>query len=557
MAALASAPTTSSNPLPNPAAAVKSPVVAPPSTPPVTDVTPSLWDQALQMAQQSLAAQTAPLQNEITANNAEADANAQAETADAAAAAKMLEQIAPAISSIYGNGVNDIGTLAKGFSTDFQNTVDQAGGNVNDLLAKIGAPAGQMVDPSKARDAADVLYGLGGFIPGQSFAQQGAAYAGAAAELPASAILMGQVNSAKVYTDNAAANAKINQSIAELAGKLPGDAMTNYKDLSTLALNDAKFRETLKKDGIDAAYKQATLKLDALKYSTSVKEFNIKSGQAQQRLQLDAAKFAQSTLNQNRNYALALERVGISAKRLQLSIIGNEYKAQHGGFTQAQITKFQTKLDGIYANPPKSLDKGMNGYQTFLSTALKKGIPFSTAVQYANRVFPTDQQNLGPLQSLPSVAQDWAGAVSAAGLTPGQANAEITGRAPAPVSDPQKRSYQSYAFNQFGKFGWSEQDAAALQKLWDGESGWNPGATNKSSGAAGIPQALGHTLPPDYATNPHAQINWGLDYIHGRYGSPARAWAFWQATVNKDAALAPPDLQAEAAQWIQKGYAGY
>ena len=45
-----------------------------------------------------------------------------------------------------------------------------------------------------------------------------------------------------------------------------------------------------------------------------------------------------------------------------------------------------------------------------------------------------------------------------------------------------------------------------------------------SSGAYGIPQSLGHGHPydlGDYA----AQINWGLSYIKGRYGSPNVAWA--------------------------------
>ncbi len=48
-----------------------------------------------------------------------------------------------------------------------------------------------------------------------------------------------------------------------------------------------------------------------------------------------------------------------------------------------------------------------------------------------------------------------------------------------------------------------------------------------------------------------------MNYIKNTYGSPARAWAFWQATVNKNAALAPPDLQSRANYWISKGYGGY
>jgi len=51
---------------------------------------------------------------------------------------------------------------------------------------------------------------------------------------------------------------------------------------------------------------------------------------------------------------------------------------------------------------------------------------------------------------------------------------------------------------------------------------------NKSSGAAGIPQALGHGHVFNLG-DPRAQIAWGLDYIAGRYGTPSRAYSAWQA----------------------------
>lgn len=79
------------------------------------------------------------------------------------------------------------------------------------------------------------------------------------------------------------------------------------------------------------------------------------------------------------------------------------------------------------------------------------------------------------------------------------------------------------------RYGWGGNELAALEQLWNGESGWNYLAVNRSSGAAGIPQALGHKLPADYASNPVSQINWGLNYIRQRYGTPSRALAFWQA----------------------------
>jgi hypothetical protein len=73
----------------------------------------------------------------------------------------------------------------------------------------------------------------------------------------------------------------------------------------------------------------------------------------------------------------------------------------------------------------------------------------------------------------------------------------------------------------------------AFSKIVERESGWNPSATNSSSGAYGLVQALpGSKMASagsDWKTNPATQIKWGLDYMNSRYGSPAEAWGFWQA----------------------------
>lgn len=76
------------------------------------------------------------------------------------------------------------------------------------------------------------------------------------------------------------------------------------------------------------------------------------------------------------------------------------------------------------------------------------------------------------------------------------------------------------------KYGWTGAQFSALQSLWQGESGWNDNSVNPSSGAYGIPQALGHGHP--YALgDASAQIAWGLNYIQQRYGSPSAAYSAW------------------------------
>jgi soluble lytic murein transglycosylase-like protein len=62
------------------------------------------------------------------------------------------------------------------------------------------------------------------------------------------------------------------------------------------------------------------------------------------------------------------------------------------------------------------------------------------------------------------------------------------------------------------------------------ESGWNPNATNASSGACGLVQALPCTkVPGGNGYDPVANLVWGNGYAHGRYGSWAQAYDFWQA----------------------------
>jgi hypothetical protein len=70
--------------------------------------------------------------------------------------------------------------------------------------------------------------------------------------------------------------------------------------------------------------------------------------------------------------------------------------------------------------------------------------------------------------------------------------------------------------------GWPSSQWPALQALWNQESGWNSRSVNASSGAYGIPQALGHGHPFALG-DARGQIAWGLRYIRSRYGSPAAA----------------------------------
>lgn len=83
--------------------------------------------------------------------------------------------------------------------------------------------------------------------------------------------------------------------------------------------------------------------------------------------------------------------------------------------------------------------------------------------------------------------------------------------------------------------GWVGEEWYCLYQLWQKESKWNHLASNRSSGAYGIPQAYPGSkmasVAADWQTNPETQIKWGLGYIaKGKYKTPCGAWRHSQAT---------------------------
>lgn len=83
------------------------------------------------------------------------------------------------------------------------------------------------------------------------------------------------------------------------------------------------------------------------------------------------------------------------------------------------------------------------------------------------------------------------------------------------------------------EFSWGAAQFQCYDQIIMRESAWNPRATNPSSGAYGIPQALpGSKMASagsDWRTNPVTQIRWGLGYVKERYGTPCQAWSFKSA----------------------------
>ncbi|SDG89073.1 hypothetical protein SAMN05421505_10929 [Sinosporangium album] len=101
-----------------------------------------------------------------------------------------------------------------------------------------------------------------------------------------------------------------------------------------------------------------------------------------------------------------------------------------------------------------------------------------------------------------------------------------------PGSNPDPGSNKALGQRMNAARGWAGE-WGCLEKLWEKESNWNERAMNRYSGAYGIPQSLPGSkmasVGTDWQVNPATQIEWGLTYIKGRYGSPCGAWGHSQA----------------------------
>lgn len=105
--------------------------------------------------------------------------------------------------------------------------------------------------------------------------------------------------------------------------------------------------------------------------------------------------------------------------------------------------------------------------------------------------------------------------------------------APPPGIVVDRAAAKAYAASVLPSYGWGSEQFRCLDLLWTRESSWRADAYNASSGAYGIPQSLpGSKMASagaDWRTNAATQINWGLSYISGRYGTPCAAWAHSEA----------------------------
>lgn len=102
---------------------------------------------------------------------------------------------------------------------------------------------------------------------------------------------------------------------------------------------------------------------------------------------------------------------------------------------------------------------------------------------------------------------------------------------PTPVTPPQNVSQPVYSGSHedwMAAAGIAPSDYAAVDYIVSHESGWNPDATEPTSGAHGLPQALPYSKTGCGWDDPVCQLEWASGYAVSRYGSWWAAQAYWQ-----------------------------
>lgn len=172
-------------------------------------------------------------------------------------------------------------------------------------------------------------------------------------------------------------------------------------------------------------------------------------------------------------------------------------------------------INGMLSNDPLDIARGMFGsLPKVLRGMVEKG------------VLEAGQLSKKGLDALKSAG--WSAPASGLGHQFGLGlfgNNEVEGQGTGPGG------IQGVARQWLPRFGWSDSEFSALNALVNGESGWNPNAANPTSSAYGLFQFLDSTWASygKKTSDPLKQLDYGLQYIKSRYGSPSAAYAAWSS----------------------------
>lgn len=210
----------------------------------------SATDPFANLALQSLQPELDLIKQQQAEQDAQYKAKLEANQGFTEALAKLLGSVGPSIAGIYSGAAGEQAGLAKGLSgkagADASAEAQQQGDYLKNI---VGAPAsqGSQLAGQIGDGGANVLYGLGGFIPGQALGQEGAAWGSYGAMAPSWAALQGLENVRQIQGDQATSDQSFTDQMNKALADLPSIASDlRSKDAAT-KLAQAKYNASLNK----------------------------------------------------------------------------------------------------------------------------------------------------------------------------------------------------------------------------------------------------------------------------------------------------------------------
>lgn len=277
----------------------------------ITSTTPvsSIQDLARTLVEGSVLPQQQAIERERQMAEQRAQARAQTLQGFGQAQANFLQGIAPQTEQTFQAAAGMTSAAAKGFSDGMRMALGESAGEANQLLAQQGSP--QRVEVGEG--AADVLFGLGGFIPSSTLAREGAAFTAAAQRLPATALGVAGQDAARALAEGEKEQGVFGQQLIDLAAQIPSLQTQTVQSL-------LEFQEQIRQFDVQA------------RQSRTEGDRNFWLEQKQLKLQQAAA-------------ALNAEALGLEKKQVEAALTGAIPK----GFPGAGGPTFETQLEAAEA----------------------------------------------------------------------------------------------------------------------------------------------------------------------------------------------------------------
>ena len=250
----------------------------------------ALATAATAQANAALSPEKAEIERQRALAAARAKSDQEALSGLAVTVADMQKGIVPGASEPYAAAAGQIGDLARGFSSGVAERLAAGQGANAEFAASQGAEATPAVDPTAVKD---VLYGMGGFVPGASLAAQGAAAGAHAAAIPAitAAALAGDFK--RALYEATSQDDEYAQQLIVTAAKFPNLRDQALEALRKHEIEKANYKIDLRQQAVqERAQTLYERQFDEARRSNKVDE-SIKKAQLQldrQKLQLDSAE---------------------------------------------------------------------------------------------------------------------------------------------------------------------------------------------------------------------------------------------------------------------------